>query len=130
MHCEKTQLTKIGWSREPARRYIQLQAESAFELKEVVLLMCPPGLGSYFESLLHKRFASKRAFQEWFKLDDEDIKFFLPRTVLAATLEHAHGFEPDDPGTLELLAMPEEEMAEWAIKFKERLPYMQSDHFV
>lgn len=77
---------KIGSSKRPDKRYIQLSTGTPIDLKVVHWLKSP-----YYQTVekqLHNRFAHKRTRREWFALTDEDIQWIK-------SLDN-EGRDPDD----------------------------------
>ena len=71
-------LFKIGFSKTPLRRQMQIKRE----FNDVELLwqskdIYPP----LVEHILHEKFHSKRSFGEWFSLDENDIGFIKEEKI-------------------------------------------------
>lgn len=70
--CRETQTCKIGYSKDPYKRVLQLQTSNPFRLELESVL---EGDLEY-ESFIHRYFKKYRLQGEWFKLNDEILTFF------------------------------------------------------
>ncbi len=70
LSSEKTKLTKIGYSSNVRQRIKALQNSGP----DGLILKCLIRGGIETESMLHKKYASKRKHGEWFSLSEEDIQ--------------------------------------------------------
>jgi hypothetical protein len=69
-------LCKIGVTNNPQGRLMQLKNASGMEVQPLIVLQCEIDYDEhpkYIESFLHKFFAAKRKFGEWFDLHIKDI---------------------------------------------------------
>lgn len=70
---DKSPYYKIGFSTNPAARVSQLEASSPTRF--VLIHLIKVSTGVKLERELHRKFASKRARNEWFKLSKEDVDY-------------------------------------------------------
>lgn len=66
-------LVKLGFTRNPVRRFLQIQTSCPFEIQAVCLF---PGTRE-LETELHQAFAGGRSHGEWYKIDDEELDNFM-----------------------------------------------------
>lgn len=74
-------LHKIGYSTKPHHRARAFGANS-----ELILVISSSNVASY-ELALHRHFAAKRAYGEWFSLDQSDLDWIRLRAIYSPTLQ-------------------------------------------
>jgi hypothetical protein len=67
---------KIGKTINPGQRVAQITPALPFKVQEEFWFICALGNEGRVERLLHEKFKTKRTNGEWFKLNDEDMRWF------------------------------------------------------
>jgi len=75
LHCPSNNLYKIGMSKDVNIRHANLVKQSPVDIIKIHSFRCEDALSS--EKTLHDKYADKRAWGEWFKLDPNDINEIL-----------------------------------------------------
>ncbi len=100
IQCEETKAVKIGTSRDPEKRLLQLQTASPGKL---TILGTVPG-NKYREAELHNRFADRHVRGEWYSVTTEEVKAIVEPDIATDpdfAFEAGEEVPPDPAFTLE-----------------------------
>ena len=78
IHCEDSDYYKIGVSRRPSYRLLELQPGCPYSLSIVYQLLCVSRKAAFkLENALHKLYWDKRHWNEWFLLGKEEVQHII-----------------------------------------------------